>query len=106
LHVANLQETILWEADLRGTKLYTANLRGADLVNANLQKAYLAAADLRGAIIYGANLQNTVLTGVLYDRYTERPDGFAPPDTALNWDQLSEEQREVLPADRWYLLDR
>jgi hypothetical protein len=40
---------------------------------------------------------------LLYNDNTAWPDGFTPPDTALNWDQLSEEQREALTKERWYL---
>ena len=73
---ANLNGTVLAEADLRGVDLSgarlikanlgRADLRGANLAKANLIEANLAGADFRGADLSGADFKNANLTGAIF----------------------------------------
>ena len=70
LELANLQNTILTDADLeganlRGTSLRNANLVRVNFIDANLRGADLEGANLRGADLEGANLERTNLSKVL-----------------------------------------
>lgn len=73
---ANLNGTILVEADLRGVDLSGArlikadlsrsDLRGANLSKANLIEANVAGADFRGANLSGADFKNANLTAAIF----------------------------------------
>jgi uncharacterized protein YjbI with pentapeptide repeats len=80
---ANLAGAKLWVANLRGASLRGATLNGADLHYANLRGGNLRAADLRGANLGGTNLEYCT-----YNDATRWPDGFSPPDSAINVDRL------------------
>ncbi|WP_406486443.1 pentapeptide repeat-containing protein [Streptomyces sp. NBC_01563] len=93
LRRANLTKAYLVGATLTGAKLGKATLTGADLEKATLRKAALPeamltgadlnGADLSGAILTTADLSGAVTTGIVTDKRTKMPEGWAPEGVAV-----------------------
>lgn len=102
--VANLEDTIFWDANLADINLRRANLEGASLDRANLSRANLSKANLQHSSVRDAQLQNSDLTfadlqgadlsrsnlakahleDVEFDHFTILPDGIHwTPDTDM-----------------------
>lgn len=96
LRGADLPQANLSYANLTRTHLEEANLSGADLATANLQQARLDRADLRSARLDEADLSGATLVGTLYNKETRWPSGFVVDASAIDVDQLVEEEQQRL----------
>jgi hypothetical protein len=99
LEQAILEGAILWNADFEDAKLGNANLEGAKLGNANLKDAKLRNAHLEDSILWGTNLDGVDLwganfDGVVYTEGTVWPKSYTPPESAVNLDTASKEEKE------------
>ena len=82
LEGARLDKASLEKANLAGADLRNASLRHAGLWGADLRSADLRYAHLEDAKLMDANLDDALLDGATYDKRTEWPKGFTPPDPA------------------------
>ena len=123
LMYAQLRDAELMFADLKGSRLGSSDLRNAnlsfsdlenavlglaDLENASLGRCSLRAAHLEGANLRDAFLEHAELEGVhleqaIYNAKTRWPEGYVPPSEAINWDTLSDTERDWFRQWRWYL---
>jgi len=72
-------------AVLTGADLQCAMFTGANFTGANLDDANLLRADFRGATLDGVSLNRA-----RYSETTQWPDGFSPPQTAIDSDRASD----------------
>jgi hypothetical protein len=93
LNFCNLENAALSLADLGDASLGRSTLRNAHLEGANLRNTFLAEADLEGAYLEQA----------IYNSKTKWPEGFMPPETAVNWDALNDTERDWFRQWRWYV---
>lgn len=93
LSFSDLENAVLGLADLENASLGRCSLRSTHLEGANLRDAFLEHADLDGAHLEQA----------IYSAKTRWPEGFAPPAGAINWDTLSDTERDWFRQWRWYL---
>jgi hypothetical protein len=95
LRFAHLEGANLQFAHLEGADLQFAHLEGADLTRAHLEGAILGEAHLEGANLGGAHLEGAILWDAHLDDNTRLFDAAFNDATqfAMNWDQLSPEQK-------------
>ena len=113
LMFADLKDSRLGSSDLRNANLSFSDLENAvlglaDLENASLGRCSLRSAHLEGANLRDAFLEHAELDGVhleqaIYNAKTRWPEGYAPPSEAINWDILSDTERDWFRQWRWYL---
>jgi len=87
LRCADLQGTILWDADFRD-----ADFRGADLRGASLRGTVLWDADFRGADLRGADLGTAHTNGMKTDTHTKINWPMECPETGsfIGWKKAGE----------------
>lgn len=87
---ANIEESFARNVNFRAAVLTGADLEcamftGANFTGANLDDANLSRTDLRGATLDGVSLNRA-----RYSETTQWPDGFSPPQTAIDSDRESD----------------
>ncbi len=86
LRFSKLQGALLAGANLSGALLSEANLEHTNLNGANLENAHLGAMSIEGIDALSLNWGTVDIKGVMYDNKTIWPEGFTPPEDAVNID--------------------
>jgi hypothetical protein len=100
---SDLRNANLSFSDLENAVLGLADLENASLGRCSLRSAHLEGANLRDAFLEHADLEGTHLEQAIYNAKTRWPEGYVPPSEAINWDTLSDTERDWFRQWRWYL---